>query len=404
MPGQIPELHGLTPYSFGDPLKAILSWSGTVFPLVIFRFELMFFLGIHTFFVMTKQLGWSSDAQFFVGLEPWKMLSLTSSMLAFFVVFLASQAYSRFVELYKATTDMNKALQVIASTTSVHVSDQPELRWQAIRYCIASALLVYSRVNDGDVTKQNMDEEEWRRLTTSESVPVGKGFSMCPPVLTRAEVAALKAWEGNKPMLLQTWALHAFKKALLTKGADEASVMLVWVQLQNDVMKLRDATGAIINTLLLPIPFAYFHICVALTYFTYTILAVILVPMDTIWSLPFFFLVIVLMSGMREVAGAMSDPFGDDATDFPVEKLMREVRLEASLLATHATLPPTKLGGRENDPAAMSTPPSTLESVLNMPLGWVQDAIEGTGQLIEGTGQLLNGSAAPQRREKVDLV
>jgi len=340
------------------------------------------------------------------------MLSLTSSMLAFFVVFLASQAYARFVELYKATTDMNKALQVIASTTSVHVSEQPELRWQAIRYCIASALLVYSRVNDGDVTKQNMDEDEWLRLTTTESVSVGKGSSMCPPVLTQAEVAALKAWEGNKPMLLHTWALHAFKKALLgTKGVDEASVMLVWVQLQNDVMKLRDATGAIVNTLLLPIPFAYFHICVALTYFTYTILAVILVPMDTIWSLPFFFLVIVLMSGMREVAGAMSDPFGDDATDFPVEKLMREVRLEASLLATHATLPPTKLGGRENDPAAMSAPPSsTLESVLNMPLGWVQDAIEGTGQLIEGTGQLLNGSAAPQRSsrriyvEKVELV
>jgi len=214
-------------------------------------------------------------------------------------------------------------------------------------------------VNDGDVTKQAMDEHEWHRLMLTEPINGENGKVVaCPPLLNKEEVAALKAWGGNKPMLLHTWALHVFKKAL----GDNPGAMMVLAQLQTDIEKLRDATGAIINTLLLPIPFAYFHICVSLTYFTYTILAVILVPMHSAWSIPFFFLVILLTSGMREVAGAMSDPFGDDNTDFPTEKFIRDVRVQSTILATSETLPPGGIGGTDIVRAAAALPVTLMES------------------------------------------
>jgi len=367
----IPEVHGLTPYNFADPLRAILTWGGTILPLVIFRFEMIFFVALHCLFVASYHFGFASDDYFFIGLEPWKMLALTSATLSFFIVFLVSQAYSRFLQLYNATTAMNKTLQIIASTSSVHFRNHgngPAIRWQAVRYCIASAQLVYFRVNDGDVTKQTMDESEWQRMMLTEPINGEHGKSIaCPPLLTKEEVAALKAWGGNKPMLLHTWALHVFKQAL---GADPGA-MMVLAQLQTDIEKLRDATGAIVNTLLLPIPFAYFHICVSLTYFTYTILAVILVPMHSTWSIPFFFLVILLTSGMREVAGAMSDPFGDDNTDFPTEKFIRDVRVQATVLATNETLPPGGLSGATGYVrAAPPLPAKVVESTPTEEAPW----------------------------------
>jgi len=367
----IPDVHGMTPYDFDKPLRAMMTMGGTMIPLVIFRFEMVFFIALHVLFVLIYQSGLVDVSNFTIGSDPWKMFGLTSATLSFFIVFLVSQAYARFLTLYGATTALNKTLQVIAATSAVHFQYHergPEIRWQAVRYCIASAQLVYFRVNDGDVTKQAMDEHEWHRLMLTEPINGENGKVVaCPPLLNKEEVAALKAWGGNKPMLLHTWALHVFKKAL----GDNPGAMMVLAQLQTDIEKLRDATGAIVNTLLLPIPFAYFHICVSLTYFTYTILAVILVPMHSTWSIPFFFLVILLTSGMREVAGAMSDPFGDDNTDFPTEKFIRDVRVQATVLATNETLPPGGLSGATGYVrAAPPLPAKVVESTPTEEAPW----------------------------------
>ena len=89
-----------------------------------------------------------------------------------------------------------------------------------------------------------------------------------------------------------------------------------------------------------PVPFAYYHISVVLMYFTYTIFSIILVPQQSTWTILFLFMSILIISGMREIAAAMSDPFGDDEGDLPTEKFIRDVRAHGCIIATADTRPP----------------------------------------------------------------
>ena len=69
---------------------------------------------------------------------------------------------------------------------------------------------------------------------------------------------------------------------------------------------------------------------------------IILVPMNSNWTIVFLFVVILIMSGMRQIAACMSDPFGPDPSDLPTEKFIRDIRAHGCIMATADTRPPSK--------------------------------------------------------------
>ena len=82
---------------------------------------------------------------------------------------------------------------------------------------------------------------------------------------------------------------------------------------------------AIILLLQQPVPFAYFHVLklqmlVVLMLVSYALVNVF------VGEWPFvilsFFILCICMLGLQEIAVAMSDPFGDDDTDFDTTKLL----------------------------------------------------------------------------------
>ena len=156
-------------------------------------------------------------------------------------------------------------------------------------------------------------------------------------MLTNDEIKLIKAYQGNVPVLLQMWAMQVLKPCY--KEANDGN-MIAYNELISSIMTMKSHCSFILNTLAMPVPFAYYHVCVLLMYFNYTVLSIILVAQESIWTVLFLSMSILIISGMREIATAMSDPFGDDQGDLPTEKFVRDVRAQGSILGTVDARPP----------------------------------------------------------------
>jgi len=361
----VPKFHGLSPYNMTDPGATILQYYGTIIPLVLLRFEIWLFTAAHVLMLASVRFGLIPAEFYSLGTEPWKMMAATSSLLAFFVVFFSGQCFARFSHLYDACTRMMGMMQVIASMTSVHLENDPETRWQGLRYLGAAVLILYAKVNDGDVTRQGIDESEWTRLMSYETIVMSGKTVTCPPLLSELEVAKLKDSPiPAKFVDLITWSLHVFRKGYKSSGQPDMMV----IQLQGFIYDLRGACATVLNTLNLPVPFAYFHLLLTLQYFTYFTIAMTLVNQGSLWTPAVLFCVILVTTGVREVAVAMSDPFGDDQTDLPVEKFVRDLRGFVSLYATMDTRPPVSKGFIALPKAPIAKPMALAERDKKGPL------------------------------------
>jgi len=144
----------------------------------------------------------------------------------------------------------------------------------------------------------------------------------CPPLLTAEEVEKLKAYPGNSSLLLQTWSLRVMRLAMREAGCNEN----VYVAAEESVLELRRNCSGIMNTLAMPVPFPYFHALNLLMWIVYTLFAFAFLDFNSYVTPVILFLIILVMTGMRETSAALSNPFGDDDVDFPVQSYIQQLR------------------------------------------------------------------------------
>ena len=74
-----------------------------------------------------------------------------------------------------------------------------------------------------------------------------------------------------------------------------------------------------------PVPFPYFHVLTLLLLLDLLLISYGLVDAgyNAFFTAFTYMLICVVFLGLREVAIAMSDPFGDDVTDFDLEKMLK---------------------------------------------------------------------------------
>lgn len=111
-------------------------------------------------------------------------------------------------------------------------------------------------------------------------IKTGDGLTVdCKALLTAAEVETLKKFNGSRGMLLQTWALKVAGTAYENIGVTRA-----FNPIRDDVHAIRQAGAGILNTLNLPVPFAYYHMLVVITAFNYALFAFAYLHMDSFLS------------------------------------------------------------------------------------------------------------------------
>ena len=96
--------------------------------------------------------------------------------------------------------------------------------------------------------------------------------------------------------------------------------------------KLRAASCKICNLLNLPIPLPYFHTLVVLQNVCFAIMSWSLLSFVSFLTPIVLFFAVLVMVGLREVAVALSNPFGNDDVDFPIDKWVAQLRANALLV------------------------------------------------------------------------
>lgn len=292
--------------------------------MVLMRVELYLFMVLHIGFMLLKDLH-GFDLW---GRSPLSVLSVPNGLLAFFLVFFNGHCYARFSSLYGATTGMMGATQELIELIAVHLADEPEARWDAIRYAVSSILLTYMKVEQtGDDKKEtSIDDKEWQSLS---SPMLGAGATF-PPLLTYHEVSMLKK-HGNTFVPLHAWAIRALKHGF-SRG-DVGVNSTTYAAAEDCVLRIRRSIALINNTLAMPIPLAYFHMLNLIMYVNYMLMAFSFTNIEARLSPIFMFVALVIFTGLREMSAALSNPFGEDDMDFCIERYMSDVRGLASNMA-----------------------------------------------------------------------
>jgi len=268
--------------------------------------------------------------------------------------------------------------------TLTHLTNDED-RWDAIRYLTASAVIIYARVSHIARFQEAMiDASEWERMLKDEQEWLGMpqekwekvmgwprtreeaanftgelngklGLSdiqparlaKCPPLLKKHEVEELRKYPGGyMSLVLQTWTMQVLKSNDELKGPLLSAA-------QNAIFKLRSAAYGLRGQLGMPVPLPYFHALTMLqnicfSFYTYSLLSF------RSHLTPIILLVCIMITvGMREVATALSNPFGEDDVDFPVNKWVAQLR--SCALVVH---PDNVIVKRPLDPERMSTKPA----------------------------------------------
>jgi len=360
-------------YDLQAPASVLLRFKGTFWPLIMNRYEVYVFPAIHTALIVYNYFYPDVDG------EPdpenpmilpgwilhWSTIGWSSTLMNFFLVFFVGQCYGRFNAFFKTTLNIEASVQETAMACLVHVTKDLTARWDVVRYLVASSLIIYFRVaklaefqdamvNVSELDRMLTDEREWLKVSSevweklmgwprsraeaqeytallhsklglSNEQP--SRLANSPALLTKTEVEELRKYPGGMMSLtLQTWALQ---RAAATKEFKPP-----WFNaLQGSVFKLRAAAYSVRAELSLPVPLPYFHSLNFLQNMNYAYMSYALLFLNSNLTPIVLLVYIIITVGMREVAAALANPFGDDEVDFPVHKYI--TRLRGIALAVH---------------------------------------------------------------------
>jgi len=179
---------------------------------------------------------------------------------------------------------------------------------ELLRNLGATYYLMFARVYDGDLREFNLQSAHEEGLITSEEMEdlEDETPSMC--------------W-----FRVLCWCFELVNDMSEdTEGKIDAGH---FSQMQNSILEMRSAINAVTYESQMPVPLPYYHIITMLSFgfiLTYSYACAFLTTSPVVawivWIVPVFG-----FAGMREVAIAMADPFGDDDVDLPVDVYVHNI-------------------------------------------------------------------------------
>ena len=388
-------------------ISILSSYTGTFWPLVLKQVELYLYPIIHTVLVIimwnhkrgqaddgTTPVPLISDDSYMI---PWNSLGLSTSLMVFFLVFFLSQCYTRFNDYFNTFMTIEDGIHEMAMLALSNLSDKPAARWDCVRYLTAAAIVIYSRVTktaekggepqmsatdwerlllaerewQAGATNGAIADEDWQKIMgwprneadadkfAAEMKRKGLGTNntgaprktRCPPLLQIHEVDALRQYPGGlMSFVLMTWATQTIMEN--HKNFPGPTLGLA----QGAVFKLRQCAYRLRNQLGMPVPLPYLHALTMLQNLTFAIYCYAFLAFESYLTPLILFIVVLVTVGMREVGVALSNPFGKDDVDFPMDKWIAALRSMA--LVVH----------EDNTPITKPDPPDERARLLQKAL------------------------------------
>ena len=317
-----------------NEISVLMRWRGTIMAMVLTRPVIWILVGIHYLFL---HLHLETDIE--MPKLPWPIVTVPTALLTFFLVFYSGNCFARYYALYGKCMAMNGAVMSWVGLCRVFFnSASSETLWNLSRHMLASVYVQYFALG-GDASDGGklITETEWAIIMRNR-------------MLSEHERQQVAAYAGFKPFLLQCWALQTVNEHLASDAKRAAGAGIGPFQAQ--AFALRQDCSDVVNTLAQPVPFPYFHVVTFMLSINLVLVAYALIFFNTYVSVPCYFVTCLVMQGLKEVAVALSDPFGGDDVDFPTHEYMSAMLDNAKALisrdavyrpGTYLDLPPNKV-------------------------------------------------------------
>jgi len=290
-------------------LLSLFQWHGTVFKMVLLRFEFWVFLFVHICFITVCIIFLPNTKVVF----NWKLMAGMQYLMTFFITFYNSQCFERFKTLYPLCNELvNSTIRFTQEmTTSLPDPSLDMHRTAMSKYLLVVVFEYFMMVTGGKPTPDN-----WKMLKR-------KGL------LTEAEAEMLSMFPGGKAtFVVTTWVLqilrHALEQDVMWIEGKSQQTMHVYNRHNQHMTTLLGACLRIGDLMAMPIPFVYYHLMNVIL--TLNIMLLILLPalFRTYMTVFPASVALLIYMGLREVAAALADPFGQDPTDFPIAAFINQ--------------------------------------------------------------------------------
>eukprot|EP00928_Gymnodinium_smaydae_P031067 TRINITY_DN22925_c0_g2_i1.p1 TRINITY_DN22925_c0_g2~~TRINITY_DN22925_c0_g2_i1.p1 ORF type:complete len:398 (-),score=108.66 TRINITY_DN22925_c0_g2_i1:40-1233(-) len=305
-----------------DPSLGIIATAmhlkNTVIPLVLAKAEFYVLLAMNLSVVILKQTGNFNPEAAHIDLSL-KLTTVTGPLMTFFVVFYNGNVFARYQKLYELSKNMSENCLYIVSIVDKEVKNKEVLR-KLTRWLLASTFIFFfQRVEGSDKPGHGLSASEWRQLTN-----LG--------LMTTEEVTFLKHHcddlqkDSIPAFMLLHWSMRLYRQ-YSNRIPDLDKTYFMVRKCQEDVVEIME----------LPMPFQYFHIMNLMLMLNLALWSYSLALIDSVFAPLIFMFAQLMFQGLRELSVALSDPFGDDVTDFPLNEWMTSlyVRAQSVVEDTH---------------------------------------------------------------------
>lgn len=285
-------------------------FKSTIIPMVVDGPEFWLFLILNIFICVMRHMGLFNPEIFHLDL-PWDLTGTTGSLMTFFVVFYNSHVFGRYTKLYTLTKTMLECAVKVAAMLRVCIPDE-RIHWKICKYVMASILIFLFERTQGDEADP-ISKIEWDQLLALD-------------LLTEEEIEnlqqhciSLHQCDSAYPSFFPIqWSMELLRH--VTEEPLDRDDMLS--SFYGTIYKVWDCQARIKETLELPMPFPYFHIMNLMLMLNLFLWAYSLGCQDSFWAPIIYMFVQMMFQGIRELSTALSDPFGSDDVDFPINEWM----------------------------------------------------------------------------------
>jgi len=289
-------------YDAGAPLISVaLTYSHTIVETCFGKLEFWVLIFANLLTTVLFRGGYIEQDNPYIQL-PWGIMKIATGLLTFFIVFYTNHCFARYAELYQIARSLMGNVQEISSELMLRLPE-PVQRRKAIKYIFAGVAIFFYELTMSEVDSH----KTWRELKQLRIANT----------LTDREVQFIFQFPGPKSFLVLHWSADIIRREL---GPAKERYLKTF---SDKIYKIRRCAQDIADTLDLPMPFQYFHILNLMLSVNLTFWSFGMGCLDSDFAPIIYFVTTLIFLGMRELSGAISNPFGQDEVDFPTDDWLK---------------------------------------------------------------------------------
>eukprot|EP00927_Polykrikos_kofoidii_P065178 TRINITY_DN60968_c0_g1_i1.p1 TRINITY_DN60968_c0_g1~~TRINITY_DN60968_c0_g1_i1.p1 ORF type:complete len:355 (-),score=49.42 TRINITY_DN60968_c0_g1_i1:2-1066(-) len=308
-----------------------LRYSSTIIPCVITdkEFWILFFMNLIVF--LMRKAGLFHPEHFHVDL-PWELTGTTGGLMTFFVIFYNNHVFNRYQALYESSMEAMERCTECAQLLCIHISDK-RVRTKVAKYMLANICFFFlERSQEGeDSQRRSVSSREWEQVN-----------NLC--LLTAEEMQILRDHcellgdDAIPSFMLLHWSLELLHHA--TEDHQDRWDMLSCFE--DIAYRTWLCQCKVVHCLELPMPYQYFHIMNLMLILNLLLWAYALALQESYFAPLICVFVQMMFQGIRELATSMSNPFGTDDVDFPLDDWVNDIYSRVFYILRRGLTPPQK--------------------------------------------------------------